>query len=78
MTRHSDTLTQPTLSLELPGHGTFSVSAARLDDAVSRYLPSSPRQLRAIVEERTQLDYSDVRDASALLIVLADLDGGQL
>jgi hypothetical protein len=63
-----------TISATIPGHGTYQIGADELDQAIGRYLPASPATLRAKVEEAIGLDYSDVTDVSALLIVLADID----
>jgi hypothetical protein len=64
----------PRVSVDIPGHGRHTVTAAALDDAMTRYLPNDTRTVRAIVNERTASDYSDVTDLSALLIMLADFD----
>lgn len=58
----------------ISNHGTFWLHPGELDMAISKYLPASAAQLRAIVEERTGIDYSDVHDVGALLIILADVD----
>lgn len=65
----------PTVTADIPGHGSFTPTAASVDLAIERYLPASPRQLQALVTERTGIDYSDVHEVSALLIVLADTEG---
>jgi hypothetical protein len=63
----------PTIELRLPGHGYYRVTTAALDATMSRYLPASPADLRAIVSEREpDIDYSEVTDAVAFLVILAD------
>jgi len=55
-------------------HGTFTTTAMGLDRAIACYLPASPNGLREVITERTSLDYADVRDVSAFLVMLADMD----
>ena len=62
------------VNVTIKGHGTHTVTSAALDMAMLRYLPSNPARLRAIVEERTASDWSDVEDVSTFVIVLADFD----
>jgi hypothetical protein len=58
------------------GHGIYTANAFDMDRAIAKYLPASPRELRAIVTERTggEIDYSDVNAVSAFLVILASFD----
>jgi len=64
--------TTPKISVEIPGHGTYSCPDYVMDLMIERHLPASPAQLRAIVEERSQESFSDVLGASTFLIILGD------
>ena len=55
-------------------HGTFTTTTSGLDRVISKYLPNSPNGLRELLQERTGNDYGDVRDVSAFLVMLADMD----
>ncbi|MDQ6796457.1 MAG: hypothetical protein M3011_00290 [Actinomycetota bacterium] len=63
------------ITCSIGDHGTFTSTTGQFDVLISRYLPASPAGLRAIVAERSEVDYSDVRDVSALLLILGELDG---
>lgn len=57
-------------------HGTYETTPEALDLMMSKFLPASPEQLRQILSERApDIDYSDVRSVSALLVVLAEYEG---
>lgn len=65
------------VSIHIAGHGTYSTSADGLDVAISRYLPASPFDLRAMVARRTASPvsyWSDCLTVSELLMVLASMD----
>lgn len=64
----------PTITADVPGHGQHKVTSDALDASIAKYLPASPAQLREIVEERTGLDYAQVREVSTFLVILADFD----
>jgi hypothetical protein len=63
-----------TITLDLPGHGTHTVTTGALHHAIARYLPASIHSLRNLAAERGAVDYGDVHDIATLLIVLADFD----
>lgn len=64
------------VAMETTSQGSFQTTAWELDEAIEKYLPASPKELRAIIEDRTSgEDYSEVTELSALVIVLAVLDG---
>jgi hypothetical protein len=65
----------PTVSVTINGLGTFATWTNTLDSAIARYLPDTTEHLIKIVNERTGLDFSDVRDKSALLVIIADYEG---
>lgn len=53
-------------------HGVYTATPAQLDDAIARHLPASANDLRALlVDADPDIDWSDLTDVSALLIVLA-------
>lgn len=69
------------VSVDLGDHGTYSAPAMLVDAMISKHLPASPNQLRAKVEAVTDgmpIDWSDVSDATAFLVVLADWYEGEL
>jgi len=76
----------PTVTVDIPGHGTFSAPAIVVDMMIARHLPASPRELRAEVQKRIGEpneragipDYSDVIDVTAFLVMLADWYHGEL
>jgi hypothetical protein len=56
-------------------HGTYEATPLALDAAIAKYLPASPLTLRRILEYRApEIDWADVRDVSAALVILADWD----
>jgi hypothetical protein len=55
-------------------HGTFTTTPAGLDAEIAYRLPNSVASLRAALTERTSLNYRDVHEVSALLIMFADMD----
>jgi hypothetical protein len=66
------------LKITIGTHGAFQTYAARFDLLIARYLPASPRQLRALIEERAEgsgIDYSDLDSVTECLMVLAEYDG---
>jgi len=65
-----------TITVDIPGHGTYSADDLAVDAAVSRFLPASRNSLLPLVNEiAAPADYSDVHSVSALLIVLASFHG---
>ena len=54
--------------------GIWTVTTAALSVAIARYLPASPAELRALVEERIGAPVDRDLDVAELLIVLADMD----
>jgi hypothetical protein len=69
------------VTVDLGRHGTYSAPAMLVDAMISRHLPASPNQLRAIVTESTDgmpIDWSDVSDVTAFLVVLAEWYEGEL
>lgn len=66
------------ISADIPGHGTYQADASTFDWAMERYLPNSPARLREWVEQTTDRDFSDVTEASLLLLVLADVQQGRI
>lgn len=65
----------PTVSVTIAGLGTYSTFTNTLDSVMHEYLPTTSENLANILKARTGLDFSDVRDKSALLVVIADYDG---
>lgn len=63
------------ITLRSTVHGSFQVSAESLDRLMDRYLPASPAQLRKIIAERSEVDYSDLTTITECLMVLGELDG---
>ena len=72
-----------TITLSLPGHGDYTVTDSALTAAMARYLPASPRELRALTVERaTGASVANLPDGDALatldlagcLVMLADFD----
>lgn len=64
-----------TIDLQVAGRGGgYTVTADALDAAMAKYLPASPAQLRAIVEDRSGVEYPEVTTVSAFLVMLADFD----
>jgi hypothetical protein len=65
------------IEMRVPRFGYYVVTTAALDAAMSKYLPASPSDLRAIVADRVGVDvsvYRDVVEAIAFLVMLADFD----
>jgi hypothetical protein len=56
-------------------HGAYETTPEALDLMMSKFLPASPEQLRQVLSERSEVDYSDVHSVSALLLVLAEYEG---
>jgi hypothetical protein len=65
----------PVVTVEIDGHGKFSAFANTVDSVMQYYLPTSVAALRPIVKQRTNIDFDDVHDLTALLVVLADFEG---
>ncbi len=63
------------IKCSIAGHGNYTSTTGQFDVLISRYLPASPARLRVVLAERNEIDYSDVRDVSALLLILGELDG---
>jgi hypothetical protein len=57
-------------------HGTFTTTASGLDLEIARRLPASPNDLREAMGWAVggDIDYSDVHDVAAFLIMFADMD----
>ena len=55
-------------------HGTHEATGAAVELTITRYLPDSVANLRRLVEERSGVDFSDVDDIAAFLVILADFD----
>lgn len=55
-------------------HGLFVASPMAVDKMIRTHLPASPNQLRNIVQERTEVDFSDVSEVSAFLVILASFE----
>jgi hypothetical protein len=62
------------IAISIPDHGSYSCSAYALDRVIEKYLPASPARLRKIVEANAGTDYSDVREVSTFLVILADFE----
>jgi hypothetical protein len=63
------------ITVEIPGHGTYTAPAWAVDVMISEHLPSSPERLRSVVVERSGLDpeaWAPVHDVAAFLVMLAD------
>lgn len=59
---------------EHPKHGYFPATPYQVDKAIRKHLPASPLGLRNIVELQTNLDYSDVHEVAAFLVILASFE----
>jgi hypothetical protein len=57
-----------------PQHGVFEAHPFKVDELAYRYVHLLTDELRELVEEQTELDYSDVTSASAFLIILASFE----
>ena len=54
-------------------HGTYSSTPRGVDTMIQKYLPASVKQLRdRVTEISPDVDWSNVTDVSAFLIVLAE------
>lgn len=71
------TSSESRVSVTLKGHGTYSCHPSTLDLMIEKYLPASPRHLRAVCEEQSALDLSDVVDVSAFLVMLGEWQEGE-
>jgi hypothetical protein len=56
-----------------PG-GMYHCTPEELDVQIERHLPTSVNALRALVEDRTGLDYAHVHDVTTFLVMLADFE----
>jgi hypothetical protein len=67
--------TNPMLTVEVPGHGTYACTAEALDSAIGTRLPASRASLRAEIEDRTgtRFTFEEVSSLSVMLIILADI-----
>lgn len=61
-----------TTNIYIPGHGTFQFTAEEMDRAIAKFLPTSVAALRAVCNERTGIDYSDVITVTELMAILID------
>jgi len=68
-------ISTPPVSVTITGLRTYSTFADTLDAAIGAYRDESRDELVKILKDRTALDFSDVRDRSALLVVIADYEG---
>ena len=69
----------PRVTATIPGHGVFVASTAVLDIVIDRHLPASVNDLRARVSAVAEgIDYSDVHEVSAFLMILADWEQGRI
>lgn len=64
------------VTLDIPRWGCITVTTSALDATMAKYLPASAAQLRAIVQERSDMPswYDDMTDVSTFLLILADWD----
>jgi hypothetical protein len=65
----------PTVSVTISGIGTYSTFTNTLDGIMFEYKGKTVEDLAADLKNRTGIDFSEVRDKSALLVVIADYEG---
>lgn len=65
----------PTVSLTVSGIGTYSTFTNTLDGIMHYYRAETAESLAKILNDRTGIDFAEVRDRSALLVILADYEG---
>lgn len=65
----------PTIHVTIDGHGKFETWANTLDAITVQYTNTPTDTMRASIEAYSGLDLSDVRDRSALLVIIADYEG---
>jgi hypothetical protein len=62
-----------TITIDVPGHGTFTARAATVDQMIRRYLLAPDvANLRREAEQASGIDMTDVYDATTVLVMLAD------
>ena len=66
------------VSVDIKGHGLYTCTSDVLDKMIEEHLPSSARELRALVEQRTEAAWGSVTDVSSFLIVLGDFEMGHI
>lgn len=65
----------PTVSVEINGHGTYTCFTDALDGIIRQYGRLTIDELHQLTYNRTLINFSGVRDRSALLVVIADYEG---
>lgn len=69
------TIATPTVTVDIAGRGKFNCFTNTLDGVIAEYGQLPIEQLQKLTYDRTLIDFSDVRDHSALLVVIADYEG---
>lgn len=65
----------PTVTVDIYGHGTFNTWTNTLDGVILQYGKLPIEKLQKVAYDRTLIDFGNVRDRSALLVVIADYEG---
>lgn len=68
-------MSDSTITVKIPGHGTYSTTSFGLERAIEVLLPGSTASVRQFCTDQGGVDFSDVHGMGALLVIAADISG---